>query len=71
MGTRNWNGTKSCLQGDKQIKENPDVKWSGDLRARSHPSKLPIYEKRIKEKLTTDVVVCTFNLRTLESKEEA
>ena len=43
-GTRKWNGAKSCIQGDKQIKEKPDIKWNkgcGDLRARSHPSKLP------------------------------
>ena len=37
MSTRKWNGAKSCVQEDKQIKEKPDVKWnkgSSDLRTR-------------------------------------
>jgi hypothetical protein len=36
--TKRCNEAKSCVQGDKQIK---DIKWnygSGDLGARSHPS---------------------------------
>ena len=44
--TRKWNGAKSCVQGNKQIK-----KWnkgSGDLRARSHPAKFPIVKKNLK-----------------------
>lgn len=24
-GTRNWNGAKSCTQGNKQIKEKPNA----------------------------------------------
>jgi hypothetical protein len=39
-GTRN-NGVKSCVQGDKQIKEKLDVKWnkrSGDISGRPHPA---------------------------------
>ena len=26
-GIRNWNGAKACIQGNKQIKEKPNVKW--------------------------------------------
>lgn len=40
-------GATSCIRGDKQIKENPDIKWnkkSDDLCARSHPAKLAACE---------------------------
>ena len=26
-GIRNWNGAKACTQGNKHIKEKPNVKW--------------------------------------------
>ena len=41
---RKCKGIRKC----KQIKEKPDAKWnkvSVDLRARSHPAKLPTCEK--------------------------
>jgi hypothetical protein len=44
---RKWNEAKSYVQGDKQIKEKPDVKWnegSSALSTRSHPAK-PTFEK--------------------------
>ena len=49
-GSRKWSGPKSCAQGEKQIKENPNVKCnkvSGDLRARSCPDNLPNREKEL------------------------
>ena len=60
--TRNWNHVKSYVQEDKQIK-----KWnkgSGDLRARSHPAKFPIFEKKLKKSLETGVAVYPFNPST-------
>ena len=45
---RKQDGAKSCVQGDKQMKENPDVEWkkgSGDLRARSCPAKLQLAKR--------------------------
>jgi hypothetical protein len=39
---------KSCVPGDKEIKEKQDAKWKtgiGDLRARPHPAELPAFEK--------------------------
>ena len=37
---------------------------SGNLRARSHPAKFPIYEKQLKKRLKLDVVVHGFNPST-------
>jgi hypothetical protein len=53
--TRKYNIVKSCVQGEKQIKEIHNVKWikgSGDLRARSHPAKLPTCERGLKKSLS-------------------
>lgn len=61
--TRKWNGTKSCVQGDKQIK-----KWkkgSGDLRAGSHPAKW----KETKEKLRARCGGHTFNPNTGKAED--
>lgn len=57
---------KSCNQGDKQIK-----KWnkeSGDLRARSYPTKLPIYKKELKKSLKPGLVMHAFNPSTGEAE---
>ena len=48
----------------KQINEDPDAKWnkgSGDLRARSHPAKLPSYAKELKKSIGSDMVIQIFN----------
>ena len=42
-GTRKWNGTKSYVQEDKQIKKRNI--GSSDLRARSNSTKFPTCEK--------------------------
>ena len=63
-GTRKGNGAKSCVQGDKQIKDNSDIKWnrgSGDLRARPRPAKPPNCEKKLKNTLGPCVVAPIFN----------
>ena len=48
--TRKWNGAKSYVQGDKQIK-----KWNkgspGHLRPRSHPTKFPTWVKELNKRL--------------------
>lgn len=48
-GIRKWNGAKACVQGDKQVKEKPDVKESGDLGARTDQAKLLTCEKELKK----------------------
>ena len=60
-----------CVQGDKQIKEKPDVRWSkgsGDFQARPHPAKLPISEKELKNSLGPSMVVYPFNTSALETE---
>ena len=45
--TSKWDGTRSCVQGDKQIK-----RWNqehGIFRARSQPAKFPNCEKEFKK----------------------
>ena len=49
-------GAKSC-QGNTKLKEKPSDKChkgSGDLRARSHPAKLPMCVKDFKKILSSD-----------------
>ena len=43
-------------------------KGSGDLRARSHPAKLPSCEKELKKALGPGLVVHTFNPSTQEAE---
>jgi len=67
-------GARTC----KQIKEKPGAKWnkgSGDLRARSHPAKLPTCgkqlkksEKELKKSLGLGMVVHTFDSSTQEAE---
>ena len=62
--------TRKC----DQIKEKPHTKWnkgSGDLRARAHPAKIPIYKrelktgkKELKKSLGPGMVVHIFNPST-------
>ena len=47
--TRKWDGAKSCVQGDKQVKKLN--KGNGVFRARSHPTKFPVYGKEIRKSL--------------------
>lgn len=50
-GTRKWNRAMSGVQGDKQINKIVTLNGIRDLRARSHPTKLPTCEKEIKKTL--------------------
>lgn len=57
--TRTQNGTKRCVQGDRQIK-----KWnkgSGNLRVRSNPAKFPNCNKELRKSLEPGTVVHAFN----------
>lgn len=50
--TRKFNAAKSCVQGDKKMKEKTDTRWnegSGDPRARPQSTKLPTSEKELKK----------------------
>lgn len=72
-GTRKWNGAKSCVQEDKQIKEKL-VSWNkgyGDLWAKPHPATLPTCEKELKKSLGLDVVMHTFDPSNLKVELEA
>lgn len=73
-GTRKWNGAKSCVQGDKQIKEKLDVRWNkgyGDLWAKPHSAKLPTCEKELKKSSGLDVVMHTFDPSNVKVELEA
>ena len=57
-----WNGAKSCVQGDEQIKKRN--KENGNLSSRSHSVNFPTCGKKLKKNLELGVVVHTFNLST-------
>jgi hypothetical protein len=70
-GTREWNGAKFCVLANKQIQENPVVKWikrSGVLRGETHPAKPLTCEKELKNSLGLGLVVYAFNPSTQETE---
>jgi hypothetical protein len=65
------NGTKSCVQADKEMKNKPDVKWnkgSSALRTRLHTANLSTHKKELKKNLGPGVLMHTFNLSTWEAE---
>ena len=72
--TRNQNGVKSCVHGDKMIKEKLDIKWckrGGNLTVR-HPSptELSFCEKELKF-LGSGLVVYMFALEDTDQETGA
>lgn len=50
--TRTCNGAKHSAQEDEKFQEKLDAKWnkrSGDLRARTHSTKLPTSKKALQK----------------------